>query len=69
MLENKISEEDFVKCLRDYMVEVYPKIAKGSVYTRKVLPTQYSMMMFSPYQIRTAGKTFERLNKMVLKKI
>lgn len=69
MLENKISEEEFVKCLRDYMINVYPMINNGSVYTRKVLSTQYSMASFSPYQIRNAGRTFERLNKMILKKI
>lgn len=69
MLENKISEEDFVKCLRDYMRNVYPKINTGSMYTRKVLPTQYNMVTYSPYQIRNAGKTFERLNKVILSKI
>lgn len=68
LLETKTSMKDFVMSLDTYRKIILPLIDNGSLYTRKTLPSQYAMSVFSPRQVESAGKVFESMSKMILKK-
>lgn len=67
-LESRIEEKLFVQVLNYYNLNILPKIDAGSMYTREVKFSQYSLPVFSIKQLMNSGRVFSEISDILLKR-
>lgn len=67
-LESRIEEKLFVQVLNYYNLNILPKIDAGSMYTREVKFSQYSLPVFSIKQMMNSGRVFSEISDILLKR-